>query len=181
MTCEQGLLRLLWGGGRSWSATALDEIIQICADTLYEDDRIIPPNFPKDIFVQLMTAATSCVKFSFKNIMFRQIDGVAMGSPLGPALANIVVGDYEYKLFASNSKTVLYQKYVVDILSIFTTEKQCNQFFAVLNSLHPSLRFAVEKEKDRMLPFLDVRIEKSCNKFLTSVYRKPTFTGLYTN
>ena len=23
MTCEQGLLRLLWGGGRSWSATAL--------------------------------------------------------------------------------------------------------------------------------------------------------------
>ena len=23
MTCEQGLLRLLWGGPRSWSATAL--------------------------------------------------------------------------------------------------------------------------------------------------------------
>ena len=23
MTCEQGLLRLLWGGARSWSATAL--------------------------------------------------------------------------------------------------------------------------------------------------------------
>ena len=23
MTCAQGLLRLLWGGGRSWSATGL--------------------------------------------------------------------------------------------------------------------------------------------------------------
>ena len=23
MTCEQGLLRLLWGGARSWSVTAL--------------------------------------------------------------------------------------------------------------------------------------------------------------
>ena len=27
MTCEQGLLRLLWGGGRSWSATALVTLI----------------------------------------------------------------------------------------------------------------------------------------------------------
>ena len=39
----------------------------------------------------------------------------------------------------------------------------------------------VEKEKDGVLPFLDVKIEKSSNKFLISVYRKPSFTGLYTN
>ena len=159
----------------------LAETIQVCADTPYEDDRIVPPTLPKDIFVQLMTAATFCVEFNFNNIMFRLIDGVAMGSPLGPALANIFVGYYKNKLFASNSKTFLYQRYVDDIFSIFTTETQCDQFFAVLNSLHPSLRFTVEKEKDEVLPLLDVKIEKSSNKFLTSVYRKPTFTGLYTN
>ena len=27
MTCAQGLLRLLWGGGRSWSATVLINIV----------------------------------------------------------------------------------------------------------------------------------------------------------
>ena len=48
----------------------LAETIQICADTLYEDDRIAPPTLPKDIFVQLMTAVTSCVEFSYNNIMF---------------------------------------------------------------------------------------------------------------
>ena len=32
MTCAQGLLRLLWGGGRSWSATGLI----IGADFKYE-------------------------------------------------------------------------------------------------------------------------------------------------
>ena len=159
----------------------LAETIQNCADTLYEDDRIVPPTLPKDIFVQLMTAATACVEFSFNNIMFRQIDGVAMGSPLGPTLANIFVGNYENKLFASNSKIFLYQRYVDDIFSIFTTETQCDQIFVVLNSLHPSHRFTVEKEKDGVLPFLDVKIEKSSNEFLTSVYRKLTFTGLYTN
>ena len=60
-------------------------------------------------------------------------------------------------------------------------KKKCDQYFAVLNSLHPSLRFTVEKEKDGVLPLLDVKIEKSSNEFLTSVYRKPAFTGLYTN
>ena len=47
--------------------------------------------------------------------------------------------------------------------------------------MHPSLRFTVEKEKDGVLPFLDVKIKKSSNEFLTAVYRKPAFTGLYTN
>jgi len=38
----------------------------------------------------------------------------------------------------------------------------------------------MEKETDGRLPFLDVKIEKETNKFLTSVYRKPTFIGQYT-
>ena len=71
--------------------------------------------------------------------------------------------------------------YVDDILSIFITETQCDQFFAVLNSLHLSLTFTVEKEKDEVLPFLDVKIEKSSNEFLTFVCIKPTFTRLYAN
>ena len=80
--------------------------------------------------------------------MFRQIDGVAMDSTVGPTLANIFVGYHEYKLFASNSKAFLYQRYVDDIFSIFTTETQYDQFFTVLNSLHPSLRFTVEKKME---------------------------------
>ena len=31
--------------------------------------------------------------------MYRQIDGVAMGSPLGPTLANFLLGHIEKKLF----------------------------------------------------------------------------------
>ena len=42
-----------------------------------------------------------------------------------------------------------------------------------------SLRFTFEKESNLALPFMDVLVEKSPFKFITSIYRKPTFTGLY--
>ena len=48
-----------------------------------------------------------------------------------------------------------------------------------LNSLHPSLKFINEIETNNSLPFLYVLVTKSNNKFITSVYRKPTFTGQY--
>ena len=48
-----------------------------------------------------------------------------------------------------------------------------------LNSLHPCLKFTVEKERERSLPFMDVRVTRK-EKLVRSVYRKPTFTGLYT-
>ena len=49
----------------------------------------------KAVFIELMKSAISGVEFSFNDIMYKQTDGVAMGSPLGPALANIFVGFYE--------------------------------------------------------------------------------------
>ena len=54
-------------------------------------------------------------------------------------------------------------------------------FLDYLNRQHPSISFTSELEKDGKLPFLDVEIFRSNGKFSTSVYRKPTFTGLFTN
>ena len=43
-------------------------------------------------FRELMLTVTIGKEFSFNDIMYKQIDGVAMGSPVGPVLANIFVG-----------------------------------------------------------------------------------------
>ena len=51
-----------------------------------------------------MKTATSSVEFSFNNAVYKQTDGVAMRSPLGPALANIFVGYHEEKLFSQTQK-----------------------------------------------------------------------------
>ena len=68
----------------------LDEAVKICSEALYDQSNS-RPIIPKDVFVELMKSATSSVEFSFNNTMYKQTDGVAMGSPLGPALANILL------------------------------------------------------------------------------------------
>ena len=101
----------------------LAETIKICTKTLY-DGHLLTPVIPKHVFIELMKTATTSVEFSFNNIMYRQIDGVAMGSPLGPALANIFVGYYESKLFNKISKPTVYCRYVDDTFSLFHKETE---------------------------------------------------------
>ena len=64
----------------------------------------------------------------------------------------------------------------VDYIEI-ALEDQCISFLDALNSMHSALKFTFEKEENDQLPFLDVLVEKSKEGFLTSVFRKPTFTG----
>ena len=119
------------------------------------------------------------LEFSFNNNMYKQIDGAAMGSPLSVALANIFVGYHESKLFGSTTKPFLYHRYVDDTFAIFGSKDKCTSFLDALNSMHLALKFTFEKEENDQLPFLDVLVEKSNEGFLTSVFRKPTFTEQY--
>ena len=65
----------------------LKESIKVSVDKLYE---LREPKIEK--LIKQMKIAPSDVQFSFNNIIYSQIDGVAMRSPLGPTLANIFVG-----------------------------------------------------------------------------------------
>ena len=43
------------------------------------------------------------------------------------------------------------------------------------------MNFTFEQEKNGKLSFLDVEVSRDGNTFATSVYRKPTFSGVYTH
>ena len=158
----------------------LEETIGIAADFLYDDTRSTLP-FNREEFVSLMHWATSSVEFSFNDTMFRQVNGVAMGSPLGPILANIFVGFHERRLFNQSSTALMYHRYVDDTFAIFPSRQDFEDFLEKLNALHTSLKFTFETEVEGRLPFLDVLVHKTQRCFQTSVYRKPTFSGLYMN
>ena len=43
------------------------------------------------------------------------------------------------------------------------------------------MSFSIETEKESKLSFLDVEIIHEQGKFTITIYRKPTFSGVYTN
>lgn len=74
----------------------LDETIKITCDKLYDNNNNydIPP-LSKNNFMKLLEFATKEILFIFNNTLYSQVDGVAMGNPLGPTLANIFLCYWE--------------------------------------------------------------------------------------
>ena len=103
--------------------------------------------------------------------MYKQLDGVAMGSPLDPALANIVVGFHESRLFDNTIKPGVYFRFVDNTFVVFGSDLECDHFKRKLKLLHPALKFTVEKEKNNSLTFYMVWWRKRALDFL------PAFTG----
>ena len=156
----------------------LEEVIEICVDTLY---KISNPTVSRKNFKKLLKLATSGVKFSFNSLIYSQKDGIAMGSPLGPTLANIFMGYIELKVIPTFKNKLVYLRYVDDCFVLVRREKIMDEFFNVLNNAHEAINFTIEKEKNDELAFLDVLVKRKENRFLTTVYRKKTFTGCYLN
>ena len=174
------------------------ETINICADFLLEENILVTvddsfyldvlfeeehePELTKEGFIELMKLATSKTEFSINNCIYRQIDGVAMGSPLGPTLANVFMGYLENRYFAVNERPLLYYRYVDDCFILFRNKSDCLKMFKDFNLLHDSISFTMESEDDNRLSFLDVLVTRtSATEFITSIFRKKTFTGQYIN
>ena len=133
---------------------------------------------------ELLTLATKESYFLFDKDSYQQIDGVAMGSPLGPTLANAFLSHHE-KTWLENCppafKPVFYRRYVDDIFLLFKKPDDLPKFQSYMNSCHSSISFSFEAENCNKMSFLDVEISRENDKFAISVYRKPTFSGVYTH
>ena len=122
-----------------------------------------------------------CLIFTFNNKYYKHVDGVDMGFPLGPALANIFMFRFASKWLILIISNLFYRRYVDDIFRLFSSPDHVDKFKEYLSSKHPNINFSIEKEKDSCLPFLDINIFREYEKSVSKVYRKKTFSGVYTN
>ena len=76
-----------------FTSIPLKEAIDITVNLLFEHNPGL--NITKAELKKLFEFATSGTYFLFQGTFYDQIDGVAMGSPLGPVLANLFMGYYE--------------------------------------------------------------------------------------
>ena len=109
---------------------------------------------------------------------YRQKDGLAMGSPPAPHLANGWLSKYDGKV-AENAR--LFDRYMDDIIrNIKKAEIEAK--LAEINNLHPNLKFTIEREENGTIPFLDMKLIHEQDGSLSSTwYNKPTDTGLVMN
>ena len=91
-----------------------------------------------------------------------QVNGVAMGSPLGPVLANLFMGFHERKWLSEyqGPPVKFYKRYVDDIFCMFEHKDHAYQFLNYLNEQHACIKFTIEEEENGKLPFLDVLVNK---------------------
>ena len=159
----------------------LNEVIELAIDLIFEKTPDIDITKPK--LRKLFVFATKQTNFTFDGIMYDQIDGVAMGSPLAPALANLFLGFHENNWLndPKAGNVIFYKRYVDDIFCLFPNDNCFIEFFDFINSSHDNIRFTYEKQLDNTLPFLDVLIKSYETSFDTTTFYKKTYTGLLTH
>ena len=166
-----------------FSNIPLTETIQIYFDELYKNSESVN-GLSKHHMTKLLSLAVEKSMFLFNDNFYSQTEGVAMGSPLGPAFDNSFLSHHE-KNWLNNCpkqfRPVYYRRYVDDIFVLFESEDHIKIFENYLNSRHNNMKFTFEVEQNDKLCFLNIDISRDGNKFKTSLYRKPTFSGIYTN
>ena len=132
----------------------------------------------------LLSLATQESYFMFNDILYKQKDGVAMESPLGPTMANAFLFFYEIKWFEqcpNKFRPVFYKSYGDNIFVLFGSAEHLSKFHAYFHTCHPNMSFSFEQELNGKLLFPDVEVSRQQDKFVTTVYRKPSFSGVYTH
>lgn len=162
----------------------LDETIGITLDRLYRSDVNTPPNLPEHVLKHLLEMCVKDNVFVFNGQVFYQTDGVAMGNPLGPILANIFMAHLEESMIFCGPNIVqptFYRRYVDDTFCLFTTKEEAERFLVFINNLHPNIRFEMETESDGKLEFLDTVVERrpDSTSHRTSTKVKQTDKGIY--
>ena len=152
------------------------EAISVCADLMYNGKNPLPP-VDKDTFITLATLASCDVVLATHDGLYRQVDGLAMGSPPAPHLANGWMSQFDNTLQGTSS---LYTRYMDDILTENHKDLTSSRL-SDANSLHSNLRFTLERETNGGLSFLDMRVINNNGALESTWYTKPTDTGLIMN
>ena len=104
-------------------------------------------------FKKLLELSLLDTYFIFDKQLYKQINGLAMGQPVAPTLANIFLGFHRKKWLndcPQEFRPVLYKIYIDDTFLLFRS----------VNTRHECIQFTKEIEINNSLSFLDVIITK---------------------
>ena len=102
---------------------------------------------------------------------------------LEPSLTNVLLC-YHDKIWLQNCpsefKPVIHRRYVDNTFLLFRSKHHIEKFKNYLNRQHKNIKFTSETENENSISFLDIKITWDNNWPMTSLYRKPTISGVLT-
>ena len=132
-----------------------------------------------DDIISLLRFTLTNSFFTHNNTIYKEVHGCAMGSPVGPVIANLYMEEIEERAINNSSNPPKqWDRYVDDIFSIMKKDA-VSTFHDELNSIDPHISFTIEHETDGQIAFLDTLISRNSGTITTNVYRKPTHTDRY--
>ena len=108
----------------------LDETISICINELFKDNAEIC-GISKCKMFEMLSLTTKESIILFDNYFYSQLEGVSMGSPLGPTFANVFLCHHEKQWLDAcpkHFKPVYYKRYVDDIITLFKSPEHVPLF-----------------------------------------------------
>ena len=135
---------------------------------------------PSNQLATLIEFTTIKTNFMFNNQNYIQTNGLSMGNPVSPVLANIFMTQVETQAINTALHPPLYwYRYVDDTVVGFKSAEHTLNFFNHINSIHPNINFTCEQEESNQISFLNLKITRTDTQFKTEIHRKITHTGLY--
>ena len=119
----------------------LVETIDICLGKLNDGSGTIY-NLPANFFKKLLEMSVFNSIFMFNSKYYKQIDGLGMGLPLSPTLANIFLCHHEENWLNNcpeNFRPIFFKRYMDDTIALFREKSHISKFLIYLNSRHPEL------------------------------------------
>ena len=145
---------------------------------------LIRNNYPyPQLIISALRIVLECNFFTFGETNWKQLQGLAMGTPVAPVVATLYLGYYEETriLPMFKDRLYLYKRYLDDILIFWKPDPAnpyaFNRFRAVLRQT-PGLSWKFE-EHGESANFLDLSIFRYDGKFATRTYQKALNLYLY--
>jgi len=108
---------------------------------------LLSQHFEDDVLSLFKHVLTSTY-FCFDGQFYEQTDGVAMGLPLSPVIANFFMEEFEKKAIEQAAhKPVCWFRYVDDTFIVWPHgQEKLTEFLNHLSGLHNKIQFTMEKE-----------------------------------
>lgn len=139
-------------------------------------------NINLDMFLEITEFCITSSYFRFRDKYFRQVFGSAMGSPLSPILAELVLENLVNTVTRNLAFEIPVLRKFVDDFILALPEKQIAQTLDAFNNYNEHLQFTMESETENKLPFLDTLVIRNEDQSIsTEWYTKQISSGRLLN